>query len=29
VAETVGFIVSQPKHVNLLQVVVMPTRQGA
>jgi len=28
VAESVGFIVSQPKHVNLQQVVIMPTRQG-
>jgi NADP-dependent 3-hydroxy acid dehydrogenase YdfG len=28
VAETVGFIASQPKHVNLQQVVIMPTKQG-
>jgi NADP-dependent 3-hydroxy acid dehydrogenase YdfG len=28
VAEVVSFIAAQPKHVNLQQVVVMPTRQG-
>lgn len=28
IAATVGFIVSQPKHVNLQQVVIMPTREG-
>lgn len=28
IARTVGFIVSQPKHVNLQQVVVMPTKEG-
>jgi NADP-dependent 3-hydroxy acid dehydrogenase YdfG len=28
VARVVGFIVSQPRHVNLQQVVVMPTREG-
>ena len=28
VAQVVGFIVSQPKHVNLQQVVIMPTREG-
>lgn len=27
VAESVGFIVAQPKHVNLQQVVIMPTKQ--
>lgn len=28
IARTLGFIVSQPRHVNLQQVVVMPTREG-
>jgi NADP-dependent 3-hydroxy acid dehydrogenase YdfG len=28
VASVVGFIVSQPKHVNLQQVVIMPTKEG-
>lgn len=28
VAEVVAFLASQPRHVNLQQVVVMPTRQG-
>jgi NADP-dependent 3-hydroxy acid dehydrogenase YdfG len=28
VAEVVGFLVAQPKHVNLQQVVIMPTGQG-
>jgi NADP-dependent 3-hydroxy acid dehydrogenase YdfG len=28
IARVVGFIVSQPKHVNLQQVVVMPTKEG-
>jgi NADP-dependent 3-hydroxy acid dehydrogenase YdfG len=28
VAATVGFIVSQPRHVNLQQVVIMPTKEG-
>lgn len=28
IAETVGFIVSRPRHVNLQQVVVMPTKEG-
>lgn len=28
VAAVVGFIVSQPKHVNLQQVVIMPTKEG-
>jgi NADP-dependent 3-hydroxy acid dehydrogenase YdfG len=28
VAEVVGFLATQPKHVNLQQVVVMPTRQS-
>jgi NADP-dependent 3-hydroxy acid dehydrogenase YdfG len=28
IATTVGFIVSQPRHVNLQQVVVMPTKEG-
>ncbi|MEI2415139.1 SDR family oxidoreductase [Orrella sp. JC864] len=28
VAQVLGFIVSQPRHVNLQQVVVMPTREG-
>jgi NADP-dependent 3-hydroxy acid dehydrogenase YdfG len=28
IAEVVGFLATQPKHVNLQQVVVMPTRQG-
>ncbi|MBL0727600.1 SDR family oxidoreductase [Piscinibacter sp. HJYY11] len=28
IAATVGFIVSQPRHVNLQQVVVMPTKEG-
>jgi len=28
VARTLGFIVSQPRHVNLQQVVLMPTREG-
>lgn len=28
IAQVVGFLVSQPKHVNLQQVVIMPTRQG-
>jgi len=28
IARTVGFIVSQPRHVNLQQVVVMPTKEG-
>lgn len=28
VARVLGFIVSQPRHVNLMQVVVMPTREG-
>jgi NADP-dependent 3-hydroxy acid dehydrogenase YdfG len=28
VARVLGFIVSQPRHVNLQQVVVMPTREG-
>lgn len=28
IAATVGFIVSQPRHVNLQQVVIMPTREG-
>ncbi len=27
-AAVVGFIVSQPKHVNLQQVVIMPTKEG-
>jgi NADP-dependent 3-hydroxy acid dehydrogenase YdfG len=29
VAEVVGFLADQPKHVNLQQVVVMPTRQAS
>jgi NADP-dependent 3-hydroxy acid dehydrogenase YdfG len=29
VAEVVGFLASQPKHVNLQQVVVMPTNQAS
>lgn len=28
IAQTVGFIVSMPKHVNMQQIVVMPTREG-
>jgi len=28
VAQVVGFIVSQPRHVNLQQVVIMPTKEG-
>ncbi|MGN6527834.1 MAG: SDR family oxidoreductase [Burkholderiaceae bacterium] len=28
VARVLGFLVSQPRHVNLMQVVVMPTREG-
>ncbi|HEY0584582.1 MAG TPA: SDR family oxidoreductase [Pseudoduganella sp.] len=28
IAETVGFIVSMPKHVNMQQIVVMPTKEG-
>ncbi|WP_198952899.1 MULTISPECIES: SDR family oxidoreductase [unclassified Achromobacter] len=28
IAATVGFIVSQPRHVNLQQVVIMPTKEG-
>lgn len=28
VAEVVAFLASQPKHVNLQQVVIMPTKQG-
>lgn len=28
IAATVGFIVSLPKHVNLQQVVIMPTKEG-
>ncbi len=28
VAAVVGFIVSQPRHVNLQQVVIMPTKEG-
>ena len=28
IAEVVGFLAVQPKHVNLQQVVVMPTKQG-
>jgi NADP-dependent 3-hydroxy acid dehydrogenase YdfG len=28
VAEVVAFLAAQPKHVNLQQVVVMPTRQA-
>ncbi|WP_332751074.1 SDR family oxidoreductase [Hydrogenophaga sp.] len=28
IAEVVGFIVAQPKHVNLQQVVIMPTKEG-
>ena len=28
IAATVGFIVSMPKHVNLQQVVIMPTKEG-
>lgn len=28
IAATVGFIVSQPRHVNLQQVTIMPTREG-
>lgn len=28
IAEVVAFLASQPRHVNLQQVVVMPTRQG-
>lgn len=28
IARTLGFIVSQPRHVNLQQVVIMPTREG-
>ena len=28
IAATLGFIVSQPRHVNLQQVVIMPTREG-
>ena len=28
IAEVVTFLVSQPKHVNLQQVVIMPTQQG-
>jgi NADP-dependent 3-hydroxy acid dehydrogenase YdfG len=28
VAETIAFVVSQPKHVNLQQVTIMPTRQA-
>lgn len=28
IAATVGFIASQPRHVNLQQVVIMPTKEG-
>ncbi|MGV7211530.1 SDR family oxidoreductase [Oxalobacteraceae bacterium A2-2] len=28
IAATVGFIVSMPRHVNMQQIVVMPTREG-
>lgn len=28
IAQTVGFIVSMPKHVNMQQIVVMPTKEG-
>lgn len=28
IAEVVGFLVAQPKHVNLQQVVIMPTKEG-
>ncbi|TFW27184.1 SDR family oxidoreductase [Duganella callida] len=28
IAATVGFIVSMPKHVNMQQIVIMPTREG-
>lgn len=28
IAQVVGFLVSQPKHVNLQQVVIMPTKEG-
>lgn len=28
IAATVGFIVSSPKHVNMQQIVVMPTKEG-
>ncbi|OWW18124.1 short-chain dehydrogenase [Noviherbaspirillum denitrificans] len=28
VAEAVGFLVSQPRHVNLQQITIMPTKQG-
>ena len=28
IAATVGFIVAQPRHVNLQQVVIMPTKEG-
>lgn len=28
VAEAVGFLVSRPRHVNLQQITIMPTRQG-
>jgi NADP-dependent 3-hydroxy acid dehydrogenase YdfG len=28
VAEVVGFLAAQPRHVNLQQVVIMPTREG-
>jgi len=28
IAETVGFIVSMPKHVNMQQIVIMPTKEG-
>ncbi len=28
IAETVGFLVSMPKHVNMQQIVIMPTKEG-
>jgi NADP-dependent 3-hydroxy acid dehydrogenase YdfG len=28
IARRVGFLVAQPKHVNLQQVVIMPTKEG-
>jgi NADP-dependent 3-hydroxy acid dehydrogenase YdfG len=28
IASTVGFIVSMPKHVNMQQIVIMPTKEG-
>jgi NADP-dependent 3-hydroxy acid dehydrogenase YdfG len=28
IAQVVGFLVAQPKHVNLQQVVIMPTKEG-